>query len=167
MKGKQEAKREAYLTVEAAMLIPMVLCLYVMLIYTAFYLYDRCLFRQDASLLCFRESIRREEGAPAVNPEQIRQNEKRQFGTKYFAVSRIQTQATKDGKKAVYQGSASVLPTSFGGYFMMPKKIWTLTFQASARKTDPPWSIRSFRRKSWLVKQGLTAAGVFSGQQGE
>lgn len=155
LRNLHKEEKEAYMTVESAMILPMVLCLYIMLIYTSFYLYDRCLFRQDAGILCFRESIRREEGAPKPDPEQVLQNTRRQFGTKYFAVSGLETSARAEGKRVILQGSARVLPTSFGSYFLMPKNIWTLSFQAKARKTDPPWSIRSFRRKTFLVREGL------------
>ncbi len=155
--GDRPESLDAYMTVEAAFVMPMVLCLFVMLIYTAFYLYDRCVFRQDAYILCFRESIRREQGAPKVNPDRIRQEETGQFGGKYFAVRSFESSVQAEGKKAVYQGKARVLPTSFGGYFLMPKSIWTINFQGSARKTDPPWAIRSYRRKSYLLKKGLHA----------
>ena len=155
--GNRGKSLDAYMSVEAAIVMPMVLCLFVMLIYTAFYLYDRCVFQQDAYILCFRESSRREEGAPKVDPDRIRQEETRQFGGKYFAVRSLELSAKAEGKKAVYQGSALVLPTSFGGYFLMPKSIWTVTFQGSARKTDPPWAIRSYRRKSYILKKGLGA----------
>ena len=142
---------------EAAFVMPMVLCVFVMLIYTSFYLYDRCVFKQDAFILCFRESIRKEEGAPRVDPSYMQQGEARQFENKYFAVNDLETSAKAMGKKAVFQGSARVLPTSFGSYFLMPKSIWRLTFYGSARKTDPPWSIRSYRRKTYVVKKGLKA----------
>ncbi len=155
--GNRKRSLDAYMTIEAAFVMPMVLCLFVMLIYTAFYLYDRCVFLQDAYILCFRESIRREEGAPKTDSDRIRQAETRQFGGKYFAVRSLESSVWAEGKKILYQGTARVLPSSFGGYFLMPKSIWTLTFQGSARKTDPPWAIRSYRRKSYILKKGLRA----------
>ena len=65
---EQKLRIKGYMTVEAAFVMPMVLCVFVMLIYTSFYLYDRCVFKQDDFILCFRESIRKEEGAPRVDP---------------------------------------------------------------------------------------------------
>lgn len=164
---EQKLRIKGYMTVEAAFVMPMVLCVFVMLIYTSFYLYDRCVFKQDAFILCFRESIRKEEGAPRVDPSYMQQGEARQFENKYFAVNNLETSAKAMGKKAVFQGSARVLPTSFGSYFLMPKSIWRLTFYGSARKTDPPWSIRSYRRKTYVVKKGLKALESIAGSDSE
>lgn len=142
----------AYMTVEAAFVMPMILCVFIVTIYAAFLLYDRCLFAQDARVLCLRESIQRDDGAPKVDAERLKSNEQRQFGTKYFAVSSLSTSAYAEGKRCVYEGSFRVLPTSFGGSEIMPKTIWNASIRTSARKTDPPWSIRSFRRKIYAAE---------------
>ena len=146
-----DRKLTAYMTVEAAFVMPMVLCVFIIIIYAAFLLYDRCVFAQDARVLCLRESIQREDGAPRVDTERLKSNEQRQFGTKYFAVSSLTTEAYAEGSCCTYEGSFRVLPTSFGSDGLMPKSIWNATFRASARKTDPPWSIRSFRRKIYVA----------------
>lgn len=145
----------AYLTVEAAFIVPMVLCLFVILIYCSFYLYDRCVFQQDAYILCLRESIRKDEGAPTVDTARLESGAERQFGTKYFAVSRLETSAAAEGKQCVFEGTAQILPTSFGSDVLMPKNIWSANFRAEKRKTDPAWSIRSLRRKSYVLKKGM------------
>ena len=46
---------KAYFTVEAACVLPMVLGVYVFLIYGMFYQYDRCLLEQDVALLVLEE----------------------------------------------------------------------------------------------------------------
>ncbi len=146
----------AYMTVEAVFVMPMVLCILIITIYVAFLLYDRCVFAQDAYVLCLRESIQREEGAPRVDAERIKSNEQRQFGTKYFAVNSLTSEAYAEGRRCIYEGSVRVLPTSFGSDELMPKSIWNATVRASARKTDPPWSIRGFRRKLYVAKNLVT-----------
>ncbi len=153
MKKRLNEDREltAYMTIEAAFVMPMVLCVFIIIIYVAFLLYDRCVFTQDARVLCLRESIQREEGAPKIDVERLKSNEQRQFGSKYFAVNSLTTDAYTEGSRCVYEGSFRVFPTSFGSDGIMPKSIWNVTFRASARKTDPPWSIRSFRRKIYVA----------------
>lgn len=47
---------KAYFTVEATCILPLVLGIYVFLIYGMFYRYDRCLLEQDAALMVMRES---------------------------------------------------------------------------------------------------------------
>ncbi len=142
----------AYMTVEASLLMPMVLCLFVILIYVSFYLYDRCVFQQDAYILCLRESIQKDEGAPSVDAKRLQSGAASQFGNKYFAVSSLKTDAYAEGNCCVFEGTARILPTSFGSYFLMPKDIWSANFHAEKRKTDPAWSIRSLRRKSHILK---------------
>ncbi len=148
---KRVRKQNAYMTVEAAFLMPMVLCLFVIVIYTSFYLYDRCLYQQDAYILCLRESIRKEKGAPCVDTAQMKNNARVQFGTKYFAISDLETNASANGKIAVFEGTATVKPTVLGNFFLMPKSIWNANFHAEKRKADPPWSIRSTRRKTFIL----------------
>lgn len=47
---------KAYFTVEAAYVLPMMLGVYVFLIYGMFYRYDRCLLEQDTALMVMEES---------------------------------------------------------------------------------------------------------------
>lgn len=47
-------KIKGYFTVEAVYLIPIILLLYVLIIISGFYLYDRCVMSQDSYLLAFR-----------------------------------------------------------------------------------------------------------------
>lgn len=146
---------KGYMTVEAALIIPMVLCIIVILIYTSFFLYDRCLFAQDSYLLCLREAYRKEEGAPKVDADRLAAGAEKQFGTKYFAVDSFSGDASVKGKYGFYEGTAKVAPKVFGTYFLMPKTIWNQCFSSASRKNDPPWYIRSYRRKSYFIKKGI------------
>lgn len=46
---------KAYFTVEAACILPIVLGIYILLIYGMFYRYDRCLLEQDTALMIMKE----------------------------------------------------------------------------------------------------------------
>ncbi len=48
---------KGYLTVEASFILPTALFLYIFLVFTAFFLYSRCILAQDCYLLSFRGSI--------------------------------------------------------------------------------------------------------------
>lgn len=154
---KQMDKREiqAYMTIEASLLIPMVVCVIVVIIYTAFCLYDKCLIAQDSYILCLRESYRKDAEGPQVNTEAIESGAERQFGTKYFAVNAFSGNAAAEGTIGSYCGTMKVAPGVFGQYFLMPQNIWTQRFSSAARKTDPPWSIRSYRRKTYVIRKGV------------
>ena len=158
----------AYMTVEASLIMPMVLCVLVICIYTAFLLYDCCVLYQEAYLVCLRESYRKDAGSPSVNTGRIEDDASELIGSRVFAVSTLNGAASSDGLWAVYEGTAEVAPAVFGSFYLMPKSIWNISFSARSRKTDPSWSIRSWRRKSYIVKAGLkTLTGYLTEQTSE
>ncbi|MDR2547262.1 MAG: pilus assembly protein [Lachnospiraceae bacterium] len=53
---KSRAYFNAYMTIEAALIIPFVIGIYLFLIFTAFYLYDKTTLTQDTYILCYRGS---------------------------------------------------------------------------------------------------------------
>lgn len=149
----------AYMTVEASLILPLVFCMFVILMYTAIYLYDRCLFTQDAYISCLRESRRKEEGEPSVDPAKIEAEMQKLTESGYFAV-RSWTGTAGTEKEIVtetgtFRGVARVTPAVFGGSILMPDNIWDMTFSASAGKNDPAWMIRSFRRKTFLLRKTM------------
>ena len=140
-------------------MLPMVLCLFVILIYAAFFLHDRCLFGQDAYLVCFRECHRKDSDLHrGPSPQKIREAGQSQFGEKYLAVSRCSTGVEVRGKEAVFSVNAAVFPSSFGRYFLMPQNIWTIRAAARATQTDPPLAFRGVRRKLYVLKEAAAYA---------
>ena len=138
------------------MIMPMVLCILVICIYAAFLLYDCCVLYQDAYIVCLRESYQKDEGEPEVDIGRMEEEAAEWFGSRAFAVDTWSAEASADGKWAVYEGTARVAPAVFGRFFLMPEDIWNLSFSARSRKNDPAWSIRSWRRKSYVVTEGLS-----------
>ncbi len=135
------------MTLEASLLIPMVLCVIVIMIYTAFYLYDRCLLNQNAYLVCFRESIMKEESAGSgTSGKSEGKDGRKQFPGSYFAVTGFQTEDESTKESVAISGSAKVTPAVFGGSSLMPKSVWTIRFRGKASRFDPPGKIRRFRR---------------------
>ena len=53
---KKKYTFKGYLTVEASFIVPFILFLYIFLVFTAFFLYSKCLLWQDYYLLSFRGS---------------------------------------------------------------------------------------------------------------
>ena len=54
------------MTLEASFIVPMIICVFALLIYFSYYLYGRCILSQDAYILAFRASVADEEiyGSP-------------------------------------------------------------------------------------------------------
>lgn len=136
-----------YMTVEASLIMPMVLCVITVLIYTGYFLYNRCLATQDAYILCFRESIHKDDSLWSYpDGSVVRDEEEDQVGDKYLAVKSKSTDVSTDGSIIRYSGEGNVAPPLFGGNVIMPQGIWTYRYGMSARHTDPPLNIRKARR---------------------
>ncbi len=65
MKGCKQ-RLPAYMTVEASLIMPMVLLCYVFLIELCLYLYDRCLLEQDMAVMLVKLAGNYEEDVPVV-----------------------------------------------------------------------------------------------------
>lgn len=52
-----DAILKGYMTIEASLIIPFVLCIFVFLIFAAFFLYNKCILNQDAYIKCFRAGV--------------------------------------------------------------------------------------------------------------
>lgn len=137
-----------YLTVEAALVMPMVLCLYVILIFTAYYLSDRCMSAQDSYLLVFRQSC--DKTGQDVT-EGIRSMEQTQYGEKYIAQRSRETTPSQSGKYVVLDGSAAEGTTLFESYWLMPAGPWQYSIHARARRSDPAALVRLLRRLTYLA----------------
>lgn len=136
-----------YMTVEASLIMPMVLCVITVLIYTGYFLYNRCLATQDAYILCFRESIHKDDSLWSYpDGSVVRDEEEDQVGDKYLAVKSKSTDVSTEGSIIRYSGEGNVAPPLFGGNVIMPQGIWTYRYGMSARHTDPPLNIRKARR---------------------
>lgn len=155
MTGGQTADRaeaEAYFTVEAALVIPIVLGILVMVLYLPFYLYDRCLLSQDCYVLSYRQSI--EKGKEDRSGQEAASE---QFGKKLFMLSRIET-AAGGGSTVSVKANAAMEPPLFGLDFFREQRHWILGVQEKARKTDPPRDYRRVRRILNLTSRAANAA---------
>lgn len=159
-KDDREEVWPAYMTVEASFLVSFTVILFVVVIYMAFYQYDRCVLAQDLYLLCFRESLLREEENRTAGQEELA---RRQFGKKYFMTDRIGAEMETENDLIRYSAEASFQNRVFRGSALMPGENWKLCASSSARKTDPPFHIRRFRRVRALLRKASGAGGKHDG----
>lgn len=131
---------EAYFTVEAALVMPVVLCIFVMLLYLSFYLYDRCVLAQDCYVLSYRQSIEKG-GADRSGPDAARAK----YGGRLFMLSKI-TAESSDGGTVQVSGQARMDVPVFGLGFFDRNQGWDLVVKERAKKTDPPKDYRRVRR---------------------
>lgn len=135
-----------YMTLEAAMVFPMVFCLVIMLIYLSFFLYDRCRMTQDCYTAAYHQSILRSGRAAS---------EKIDTGN-YWMLSQ-KSASVSGGANAVGTAQGTMIPAiSLKGAV---NKQWTLKVIRKARKTDPPASFRKYRRILNLAGKGKDGTG--------
>lgn len=135
--------QEGYMTVEAAFLMPMALCLVVFVLYLGFFLYDRCTLEQDAYLHAYQKSIER---GHTARPEGSLADSCR---STFLLSSR--GEELKGGGTVTCTVHAQLGAEVFQGYFLMPKG-WEIDVRESARQTDPPHSFRRVRRIAALLR---------------
>ena len=147
MQNKKMRETDAYFTVEAALVIPIVLGIFVMILYLSFYLYDRCLLSQDCYVLSYRQSI---EKGDADRSGQAAATER--FGQKLFMLSRLET-ASSRGSTISVKANAAMEPPLLGLDFFNEQRYWILGVREKARKTDPPKDYRRVRRILYLTSR--------------
>ena len=64
-----EKRLNGYMTLEMAMIFPAVFALVIMILYTAFFLYDKCRMTQDLYTAAYRQSILRGKSASSMEPD--------------------------------------------------------------------------------------------------
>ena len=147
-------KADAYFTVEASLIMGIVLVIIVLVIYVSFHLYNRCLYAQDSYLLCMRESLIKDERNLVSELVSCAQG---QFGKKYFGVMDRSVSAREAQRKISCSGAQESAHTLFQGSPVMPGIDWTIHFGSSARKSDPAYHIRLYRRIRFLAGEAAKA----------
>lgn len=142
---------DAYFTVEAAVIVPIVLFLFVMIIYLSFYLYDRCVMTQDFYILSYRQSL--EKGTADRSSTGEIHN---QTGNKLFMLSGFDASASSGGMIRVTGRARMNVPLPGAGSFFPMERDWALSAQGQARRTDPPKAYRKVRRVMNLSKEALS-----------
>ena len=120
---------KGYLTLEAAIVFPMVFALVIMLLYATFFLYDKCRMTQDLYTAAYRQSIARngKAGDPGIDT------------SGYFMLN---------GCGAGVSGGSTVRATAEGS--MAPALLI-----GTGRRTDPPQSFRRYRRIAAVARQAV------------
>lgn len=136
-----------YMTAEAAMIIPAVFALIIMLLYLTFYMYDRCVMTQDLYTTAYRESIVRGKSAHGENKADT---------SGYFMLSGCST-GVSGGKEITAKAEGSMAPALMTGA-AADGGNWKLSVSMKARRTDPPQAFRRFRRILAVAGQAVGAA---------
>ena len=137
--------------------MPLVLAVIVLIIYSSFFLYNRCIAQQDAWVLCIREGIRKDAGSSSVpSAQRILKDEERQRGTKYIAVQDWKGSVFIRGRQTEYSAEGTCRPPVMETVFSLNPDIWIIRVHAQSEKKDPPLLIRKYRRRQYILKEGVS-----------
>ncbi len=126
------------------MLMPTIILLIALLIYLSFFLYNRCILSQDAYLLAFRGSIRKQEDESAVR-EYIEQSAKDLLGNKYIGMKQLEKSLEISNKKVMVKLKGKAV------------NGWALTAAGQAERNDP---VKYIRRIRLMKKAGEGLLGM-------
>lgn len=135
------------MTLEASLLIPWVIFLYIFLFYMSFFLYNRCVLFQDAYMLCFQGSTQKD-GACL---EQINSRMEEQFGKKYLGIRKVEGKAGQTGRKVWVSASCSMQRPfrSFSG--VQQDHEWQIDIRVEAQVINPVNIIRKCRMAQKII----------------
>lgn len=130
-------KTGAYFTVEAALVLPMVIGVILFVIYVQFFLYNRCLMEQDAQSLALKGVVLQEENAQRLL-EKLKEEEAKQKRDKYIVWNRWGTD--------IVMKQNQIMITQSGSMLLNPEREWKASIVVTNHRTQPANDIRRFRK---------------------
>ena len=149
---------KGYMTLEASLLMPMVICILALLIYFTYYLYGRCIISEDSYILAFRATVSDKGGTPYDPAGYVAERSCDVAGKKYFGNSKPVFEASISGKDVRVVGTSEARHRAMGKYFLKPSGSWE--FKAAGRATKRQYTrhIRILTRLSDIGRE-LTDLG--------
>lgn len=143
---------KGYMTLEASLIVPMVICVLCLLIYFAEYMYGRCIISQDSYMLAFRASVECSRQKISAS-EYVAGNMRNQAGKKYFGSSAPSFIGEQSGKEIKVTGTSNIKHSAMGGYFLKPKSGWGLEASFTAKQRDYSKRLRLIKRLKDIGKK--------------
>ena len=141
-RGSRKLTLKGYMSLEASFIMPWVIFLFVFMIYTSFYLYDKCILFQDAYTLCLRGSVQKEDGGAL---KYINEHMAEKFGSKYFGVGHVDGSAGQSGKEIKVIGTCTVKVPIDNFLTFSKESGWEIKTEAKAQIINPTRVIRKCR----------------------
>jgi hypothetical protein len=154
-------KLPAYLTLEAALVLPIALVVIVCVLTMSFVLYNRCIAAQDAVILGFRESIARDSRLSFTpNAYRAKGRGSEVMSGKYLAADSVTCSAKTSGTMLTFHIQGTSYPAVFRSDAVMPRGVFSFSVRINTRKSDPPLQVRRFRRATYLALKLREKAGA-------
>ena len=130
------------MTLEASLIVPMVICVFALLIYFSYYLYGRCMLTQDCYVLSFRASVSKDLEPAAY----VEDRESSVAGEKYFGSTDPDFSVAVQGDEVRVSALAEANHSAMGNYFLKPKDGWEYEAAKTATKREYSKHIRMLTR---------------------
>ena len=137
---------KAYMTLEASLIMPMVICVIAMTIWGTFYMYDRAILSQDCYILAFRSSVKADAKRKVAPAEYVAAKAPEQAGGRYFGAQKPSFSAATSGKEVRVKGTTVINNSAMGSYFLKIKSGWNLEAVLKAKIRNDPKHIRRVKR---------------------
>lgn len=133
-------RMSAYITVEASLLVPMMVVVTLIVIYWAFYIYNNCVVYQD----CYISSLR---GSQMMDMDNG-QIKKKVYSYAEMLLNNQMFQYQKNpsvdvGMFSVKVNATSNIDNKLVGFIEQKQNIFTTSREAESRRIDPVWLIRN------------------------
>lgn len=135
----------AYLTIEAVLVMPVALGVLVLTIYLLFFQYDRCLMEQDVGILALRGCTLQAEDQNALAGKLLREAEKADV-EKYLAWETEQAEISLKGSRVTAEQSGSLKFPFRGLDFWGGNDRWEVSAKYRNNRIAPMEFIRNCRR---------------------
>lgn len=126
-------KTKGYFTVEASMIIPLVVVLLGLIFYLTFYMYDRCVISQDAYIQAFRGTLYCGKESEDIE-HKIRSETHDLYGKKYVGVEHLESDLRVERNSVTVEAVGIMAATH-----------WKFTVQKEAERICPVDFIRKVR----------------------
>lgn len=137
-------EKNAYFTVEASMLIPLILGGIIFVIYLGIYLYNVCTLKQSSYMAALRGSQMKNvsnEDIKSYTQQQLNQLLEQQI----LATEKLETRIHVTGNKVkIYISTNITMP--FAGFISKAVDFWEIENEAEANRLNPVEIIRNVRK---------------------
>lgn len=148
-------RKNAYFTVEAALVFPIVISVMLLGIFLFCYQYDRCLLEQDMGRLMIRggAAITENAGDAQKAAEQIREQTAQIYRGKYAAWSFTDINIRLDQNKLSCTGAGELVFPVPEWNFWNREKRWQAEISYDSDRLSPVFYIRQYRKLHGLLKK--------------
>ncbi|SDB54691.1 TadE family protein [Butyrivibrio sp. INlla16] len=153
MPSDKKLELPAYMTVEAALVIPAAIFGIVLIIYMAFMVYGRCVLSQDVYILGFRAYLLYEKQGYSSPCDYVTDHSDEKTGSRYFGSSKPEIKSSVSGKDIRIDGSITTNHRALFGYFSKIPDIWKSEAAARVKIITPAKTMRKMKRAKDIITQ--------------